>query len=99
VLALVVAALVPRVVMTAALSLERLERCVLRHVPLARAHIDRPGDAGASWSPWMRLPCHGLLCAAEHKNQIHISSPPESTRVCTPLRLKTRSQRTKRASA
>jgi hypothetical protein len=35
-LALVVAALVPTVVMTAALSLERLERCVLRQAPLDR---------------------------------------------------------------
>lgn len=44
-LALLVAALVPTVVMTAALALERLERCVLRHVPLDRAHVDRRGDA------------------------------------------------------
>jgi hypothetical protein len=33
-LPLLVAALVPTMVMTAALSLERFERCVLRHVPL-----------------------------------------------------------------
>jgi hypothetical protein len=38
-LALLVAALVPTVVMTAALALERLERCVLCHVPLDRAHV------------------------------------------------------------
>jgi hypothetical protein len=44
-LALLVAALVPTVVMTAALALERLERSVLRHVPLYRAHVDRRGDA------------------------------------------------------
>ena len=46
-LALVVAALVPTVVMTAALALERLERCVLRHVPMSldQAHVDRRGDA------------------------------------------------------
>ena len=43
--ALVVAALVPTVVMTAALSLERLERCVLRQVPLDRGHVDRGGGA------------------------------------------------------
>ena len=41
-LALLVAALVPTVVMTAALPLERFERCVLRHVPLDREHVDRP---------------------------------------------------------
>jgi hypothetical protein len=39
-LALLVAALVPTVVMTAALALEHLERCVLRPVPLDRAHVD-----------------------------------------------------------
>ena len=46
-LALVVAALVPTAVMTAALALERLERCVLRHVPMSldKAHVDRRGDA------------------------------------------------------
>ena len=44
-LALLVAALVPTVVMTAALGLECLERCVLRHVPLDRAQVDRRGDA------------------------------------------------------
>jgi hypothetical protein len=44
-LALMVATLVPTVVVTAALSLERLERCVLRQVPLDRAHVDRGGGA------------------------------------------------------
>ena len=44
-LALLVAALVPTVVMTAALALERLERCVLRQVPLDRGHVDRGGGA------------------------------------------------------
>ena len=44
-LALLVAALVPTVVMTAALVLERLERCVLRHGSLDGAHVDRSGDA------------------------------------------------------
>ena len=45
-LALLVAALVPTVVMTAALALERLERFVLCHVPLDRAHVDRRGTVG-----------------------------------------------------
>ena len=40
-LALLVTALVPTVVMTAALALESFERCVLRHVSLDRAHVDR----------------------------------------------------------
>ena len=44
-LALVEAALEPTVVMSAALALERLERCVLRQVPLDRAHVDRGGGA------------------------------------------------------
>ena len=44
-LALLVAALVPTVVMTAALALERLERSVLRHVPLDQPHVDRCADA------------------------------------------------------
>jgi hypothetical protein len=44
-LALVVAALVPTVVMSAALALERLERCVLRHVCLDRGRVDRRGNA------------------------------------------------------
>ena len=44
-LALLVAALVPTVVMTAALALERLERCVLRPVPLDRGARRRRGDA------------------------------------------------------
>jgi len=43
-LVLLVAALVPTVVMGAALALERLERCVLSHVPLDRAHVDRRGN-------------------------------------------------------
>ena len=44
-LALLVAALVPTVVMTAALALERLERSVLRHVPPDQPHVDRCADA------------------------------------------------------
>jgi len=47
-LALLVAALVPTLVMTAALVLERLERCVLRHGSLDGAQVDRPSSGSSS---------------------------------------------------
>ena len=56
-LALLVAALVPTVVMTAALALERLERSVLRHVPLtgrtSTAAVTRSVGDGNAAAPWV----------------------------------------------